>query len=256
MSEKIPYSLPFLQNLIRYFLFAGIPFLIFYIWKPERFLKAKIQQRFAKRKDFIREILHSIQTTAVIGIIAIIIIYSPLSTYTLLYTDLSHHSLWWVPASALLVFIAHDTYFYWTHRIMHHPKLYKYTHLLHHKSTNPSPWTSYAFHITEAFVEAAFGFIILFILPLHPLSLLLFSIVAFAFNVYGHLGYEIAPAWLRHSWLFQIMNTSTHHNMHHEKPHGNYGLYFRFWDRIMHTEHSNYEARYDEIQRNKLSDVK
>jgi len=82
----------------------------------------------------------------------------------------------------------------------------------------------------------------------HPLAFLLFTIVAFVINVYGHLGYEIAPKWFRHSFLFEIVNTSTHHNIHHKKIEGNYGLYFRVWDRLMGTENPNYVKDYDEIQ--------
>ncbi len=36
-----------------------------------------------------------------------------------------------------------------------------------------------------------------------------------AFNVMGHLGYEIFPLWLHKTWLGHWFNTSTHHNMHH-----------------------------------------
>ncbi|MHA4894836.1 sterol desaturase family protein [Pedobacter sp. PWIIR3] len=44
------------------------------------------------------------------------------------------------------------------------------------------------------------------------------------------------------------MNTSIHHNLHHSKFKGNYGLYFRFWDRLMGTENPNYVKEYDRIQ--------
>ena len=78
--------------------------------------------------------------------------------------------------------------------------------------------------------------------------LLVFSVSSLVINVYGHLGYEVTPKWFRHSILFQIFNSSTHHNLHHEKFKGNYGLYFRFWDRVMGTEHPAYVAQYDRIQ--------
>ena len=54
--------------------------------------------------------------------------------------------------------------------------------------------------------------------------------------------------WFRHSPLFELLNTSVHHNIHHSKFKGNYGLYFRFWDRLMNTEHPDYVKSYDEIQ--------
>ena len=35
--------------------------------------------------------------------------------------------------------------------------------------------------------------------------------------------------------------------MHHEKLRGNYGLYFNIWDRLMGTNHADYEARFREV---------
>ena len=71
-------------------------------------------------------------------------------------------------------------------------------------------------------------------------------------NVYGHLGFEITPKWFRKSFLFEILNTSVHHNLHHEKFNGNYGLYFRVWDRIMKTENPNYVKSFDAIQQKRF----
>ncbi|NRB47922.1 MAG: sterol desaturase family protein [Saprospiraceae bacterium] len=240
--------IPFVINFFRYLIMAGLPFLIFYKLFPASFSKSKIQDRFAKQKDFIREILHSLQTTMVIAVVGLLILKTPLSAYTLVYKDLFTYSLWWIPISVFLALVVHDTYFYWMHRLVHHPWFYRRVHLVHHKSVNPSPWASYSFHLYESFLEAMIAPIILCLVPLHPLSLLLFTTIAFAFNVYGHLGYEIAPRWFRHSFLFELMNTSTHHNVHHEKVKGNFGLYFRVWDRLMGTEYPEYVQEYDVIQ--------
>ena len=248
MEAEFKYLMIILSNLLRYFLLAGIPFLIFYKLFPNHFLVNKIQSRLAGRKDFIREILHSLQTTFILVAVGLALLYSPLKAYTQVYNDLSLHALWWVPTSVLLALVLHDTYFYWMHRIVHHPTLYAKVHLLHHKSTNPSPWASYSFHFFEGVLEAMVAPLILLLIPMHPLALLSYTILAFTINVYGHLGYEIAPKWFRNSFLFQIVNTSVHHNLHHEKFKGNYGLYFRVWDRLMGTEHPEYVARYDAIQ--------
>nr|MBX2843685.1 sterol desaturase family protein [Flammeovirgaceae bacterium] len=126
--------------------------------------------------------------------------------------------------------------------------LFRRVHLVHHKSINPSPWASFSFHFYESIFEAMVAPIILLLIPMNITALIIFGFVSFIFNVYGHLGYEIAPNWFRHSFLFQLMVTSTHHNIHHSKFKGNYGLYFRVWDRIMGTEHPDYVKEYDIIQ--------
>lgn len=235
-------------SILRYFLIAGIPFLLFYKFFGTKLKNLKIQHKSASSKDFIREILHSVQSTAIMAVIAYLVIYTPFRNYTLIYTNIEAYSWWWIPLSAVIGLVIHDTYFYWMHRLLHHPKLFRHTHLLHHKSTNPSPWTSYSFHFIEGVAETGILVVLVFILPLHPLAIALFTISGFIINVYGHLGYEIAPKWFRHSPLFELLNTSVHHNIHHSKFKGNYGLYFRFWDRLMNTEHPDYVKSYDEIQ--------
>ena len=248
MDNILHYFTPILANLIRYFVLAGIPFLLFYILIPKKFILNKIQTRFAKKKDFLREVFQSIQTSFITGGIILFFLYTPIREYTKIYKDLSDHSIWWIPISILVALIVQDTYFYWLHRAMHHPKLFNKIHLEHHKSTIPSPWTSYSFHAMEAVAEVMILPILLFSLPMHPIAMSLFGLFGFAINVYGHLGYEIAPKGFRKSILFELLNSSVHHNLHHEKFKGNYGLYFRIWDRIMKTEHPDYVKNYDLIQ--------
>ncbi|WP_127128524.1 sterol desaturase family protein [Pseudoflavitalea rhizosphaerae] len=233
---------------VRYFVLAGIPFLLFYLFFNNKMKHLKIQQRQAARKDFWREIWHSMQSTFVFTIIIVILAATPVRQYTQIYTNVSDYPVWWIPVSVALALVIHDTYFYWFHRLMHHPKIFKYTHLVHHKSTNPSPWTSYSFHMLEAVAEGGVLAVLVFVMPMHGLGILWFTIAAFIINVYGHLGYEIMPKGLRKSFLFEIINTSVHHNLHHSKFKGNYGLYFRYWDRMMGTENPDYVKEYDKIQ--------
>ncbi len=248
MEDFIQYIMPWLINILRYFIIAGIPFLVFYICFPKVFSKNRIQKRLAKKKDFLREIGHSIQTTIVLAVVFILFIYSPLRAYTQIYDGLTSYSIWWFLLSILLALVVHDSYFYWMHKTIHHPKIYKKVHLIHHKSINPSPWASYSFHFYEAILEALVAPFIVFLIPMHPFALFIFAFIAFGINVYGHLGYEIAPKWLRNSILFEWVTTSVYHNLHHSKFDGNYGLYFRFWDRSMGTENPDYVREYDKIQ--------
>jgi lathosterol oxidase len=252
MEQIIRIAFPFAFNILKYFLLAGIPFLIFYKLYQNHFSKNKIQEKSAKRKDFIREVLHSMQATIVIVLVSFIFFLTPLRGYTQIYENLADFPTWWIPVSLFLSLVIHDTYFYWMHRTLHHPKLYKKTHLVHHQSTNPSPWASFSFHALESVAEALVIPLILFTLPMHKFTLLLFGIVSTMINVYGHLGFEIMPKWFRKTWLFEILNTSVHHNLHHEKFTGNYGLYFRVWDRLMGTEHPDYVKEFDKIQKRRF----
>ena len=245
-------SIAFLITIGRYFVIAGIFFVVFYLLFPKSLLRNKIQSRLAGKADFLREILHSSISSVMLAITAIIALSDFLRPYTFIYTDLHAYPLWWIPVSLVLTLIVHDAYFYWMHRILHHKKLFKVTHLVHHQSTNPSPWTSYSFHFLEAIAEGAVVILLVFTMPLHPLTIGLFALSSFVINVYGHLGYEIMPKGFRKTFLFEIINTSTFHNLHHQKFKGNYGLYLRVWDRLMGTEHPDYVKNYDQLQKKRF----
>jgi sterol desaturase/sphingolipid hydroxylase (fatty acid hydroxylase superfamily) len=128
---------PLVLNVLRYLLIAGGAFFIFYKVFPNYFSIQKIQLKSIKKKDIIREVLYSSQTTAVISLLGILIVSSPLGVYTHIYTTIDEYPIWWIPISIMVMLIFHDTYFYWMHRIVHHPKWFRSIHLIHHKSTNP-----------------------------------------------------------------------------------------------------------------------
>jgi lathosterol oxidase len=239
-------------TVIRYFILAGIPFALVYFLLRSKLKKAKIQAKAASRKDFIREILHSMVSSLVLSFVAFLVLFTPIRQYTLFYAAWNDFPYWWAPVSLVLSLVIHDTYFYWMHRTLHHKSIFRFTHLVHHRSTNPSPWAAYSFHTLEAFAEGGVIVVLAFVLPMHPIMLMLFTITSFVINVYGHLGYEIMPKSLRRSFLFEVINTSVHHNMHHSKFRGNYGLYFRWWDRLMGTEHPDYVTTYDRIQESRF----
>ncbi|MEQ8626150.1 sterol desaturase family protein [Ekhidna sp.] len=231
-------------NLIRYFGVAGFAFLLFYVIFKSKWSYWKIQQTFPKPNDYWREIIFSLITVIIFMVVAVIIFASPLRNYTLQYEsiDVYGKGYWWL--SIFLMIILHDTYFYWMHRMMHHPKIFKWVHRTHHQSTNPSPWAAYAFHPIEAFVEASIIFPIAFIIPFHRTALLAFLVFMIIYNVYGHLGYELYPKGFNKHRLGKWINTSVNHNQHHKQFTGNYGLYFLFWDRIMGTIRSDYDEAY------------
>lgn len=244
-------------NFFKYLFVAGGLFLFFNILFKKAFVKNIIQpNRSNKKSDFLREFYHSNSSIIISVLFTAPILLTPLSEYTnysFSFTTLKNVSIWWSPVILILLFLIHDTYFYWTHWLIHKPKLFKHFHVVHHKSHNPTALSSFSFNYTEALCQMFFGVIILFLIPLNRSMVLLFGIVEISMNAYGHLGYEIAPLWFRRTFLFKMMVTSTHHNLHHSKTHYNFGLYFRFWDRLMKTEHPKYEEYYDEIQARRLA---
>ncbi len=234
----------FTMNTIRYFLIATPAFLIFYIFLDKKWRFKKIQHKLPKSGDYKREIIYSILTILIFTGVGLIVFGTPLKHYNLRYDEIAEYGWahWFI--SILLMILLHDTYFYWTHRLMHQPRIFKYFHLLHHKSTNPSPWAAYAFHPLEGIVEASVIFPIVFLIPFHKSALLVFLLFMMVYNVYGHLGYELYPKGFNKHIIGRWLNTSVNHNQHHKHFTGNYGLYFLFWDRLMGTIREDYDESY------------
>jgi Delta7-sterol 5-desaturase len=144
-----------------------------------------------------------------------------------------------------LMFVWHDTYFFWTHKTMHHPKLFKHLHKVHHLSRDIEPLSAVSFHPLEALVQSFALVPLLLIVPISFPVILIYGVLEAAHTFYGHCGYELYPAGFTRHWLGKYIATSTHHNLHHEKVGGNYGLYFTWWDKFVGKEFADYHDRYD-----------
>jgi DNA-directed RNA polymerase subunit beta len=172
-----------------------------------------------------------------IGLIASLGIYSKVDDYG-----------WgWFWGSIIVVIFVHDAYFYWTHRLIHHPRLFRFFHGVHHESHNPSPWAAYCFSPGEAVIQAGIFPLVALTMPIHPGAFGIFMLWQITFNIAGHTGYEFHAKWLMDSWLGKFLNTPTNHIQHHDSFKGNFGLYFNFWDRWMDTNHPDYEKRFREV---------
>ena len=186
----------------RYFIVAGLSFLLFYVIFKSTLTQKKIQERFPAAKDYLREIFYSIITILIFGIVPVVFIFNEsVSKYTLLYKDIA--AMGWVYYFSVfpVMLFMHDTYFYWIHRLMHNKVLFKWFHLVHHRSTNPSPWAAYAFHPLEAILEAGILVVFLFTLPMHRTNFAIFFLFMIVYNVYGHLGWELYPKkFTRRAW--------------------------------------------------------
>ncbi len=227
-----------------YFKFATLAFVIFYIVLKKPMWFRKVQQKMPKLTDYGRDIFYSLISVTIFATVALITYYF-LDDYTNTYPNISDYGWGYYLFTWVYMFFIHDTYFYWMHRGMHHPKMFKYVHLIHHKSTNPSPWTAYAFHPLEATLEALIIPILAFSIPIHSHAIGWFFLFQIIYNVYGHLGFELYPKGFHKTWIGRYINTSVAHNLHHDKFHGNFGLYFLIWDRWMGTIREDYDVAYE-----------
>lgn len=236
------------ENLLWYAGFAFPFFLIFWIVGKNYFKKIRIQEtERANIHHFKHDLGFSASTFLVFALMDVCFLYLESMGYTFIYFDIADYGYWWLIVSFFIVLFIDDMFFYWSHRAMHHPKLYKFFHRVHHESTDPSPLTAFAFHPSEAIVEQLMHVVLPFLLPLNFGVMIAWQIFSMLNNVLAHLGYEVYPkGWVKLP-LLQFKTASTHHNMHHQLFNGNYALYFTWWDKWMGTEFKDYETRHEQI---------
>ena len=249
--ENLPgieiYPYVFLHDFLRYFIAASTAYLLFWVLFKKQWQHRMVQQKWPKTSRKWAEFKYSMSTVVIFSLVGFSIVQLKLRGYTQVYDNITDYGWGWFVGSLAIMFIAHDAYYYWVHRWMHHPKLFKYVHLVHHKSTNPSPWAAYSFHPIEALLEALIYVIFVFVMPVHGLALMIFLMAMIIRNVVSHLGMEVLPAWfIRSRWL-NWMTSTTHHDLHHKNFNTNYGLYFTWWDQWIGTEDKVYVQTFEEV---------
>lgn len=163
---------------------------------------------------------------------------------TKVYTHLLQlKDLVYVAFSYAAVLLLQDTYFYFTHRLMHLPLLFKWAHQGHHQSRPPTPWTFFALEPTEALAQAVFLLSIVLVVPLHIGVLVAILVTMAVWTVGNHMGLQVVPSSETSNWWGQWFIGSTHHLIHHRHYNRHYGLYFTLWDRLLGTEDERYETK-------------
>ncbi|PEQ12203.1 sterol desaturase [Novosphingobium sp. PC22D] len=156
--------------------------------------------------------------------------------WTRIYDRWDAWPLWWLPLSVLAYLFVHDTWFYWTHRWMHRPRIFRLAHAVHHASRPPTAWAAMSFHPIEALTGAVVVPVLVFLIPIHVAMLGVVLLVMTVMGITNHMGWEMFPRAFVHSRLGDWLITASHHHRHHEQYKCNYGLYFRVWDRLCRTD--------------------
>ena len=235
--------------LVRYFLIAGGTYLLFYSDLGKFFAKRELRHLPPLWKSIQRDIQLAVLSAVVFALGAALIMSEYDLGVTLLYTNLRQYGLWYLGVSFIAVLLLQDSYFYFIHRVFHRPLLFKWLHRGHHRSGDPTPWTSFAFDLPEALVQALFFIGIVFVVPLHFITLVAVLMTMTVWSVLNHLGFELFPSSFPRHWLGRWFIGSTHHSIHHRKYTVHYGLYFTFWDKLLGTHDPNYESEFDSVLR-------
>ncbi|WP_425039787.1 sterol desaturase family protein [Primorskyibacter sp. S187A] len=143
----------------------------------------------------------------------------------------------WFIALFVLIPIWESFYFYWIHRLLHVPFLYKHVHALHHRNINVGPWSGLAMHPVEHVIFLG-SVLVHFIVAAHPIHIL-FHLQYYALTAATtHTGFEGLVVKDKN----RLKLGTFHHQMHHRYFECNYGSLELPWDKWFGSFHDGTAA--------------
>jgi len=138
----------------------------------------------------------------------------------------------WFVALLLLTPVWISFHFYWIHRFLHWPPLYKVAHALHHRNTNVGPWSGLSMHPIEHLLFFS-SVLIHWVLAAHPIHILFHMQHQALTAATSHTGYENLLVKDKK----RLALGTFHHQMHHRYFECNYGNLEVPWDRWFGSFH-------------------
>lgn len=124
----------------------------------------------------------------------------------------------------LIYLFVFDTWFYWTHRLLHLNFFWNNVHYVHHQFLEPSAFAQDAVHWFEGVIQGPVGHVITtLVFPMHPLAVNAFGFLTSIYALLAHDG--------------RILDLNEHMK-HHNYKSCNFGLYWGFWDYLCDTRYS------------------
>ena len=134
-------------------------------------------------------------------------------------------------------------HFYWIHRLIHWPPLYKSVHALHHRNTNVGPWSGLSMHPVEHLIFFS-AILIHWLVAAHPIHILFHMQHQALTAATSHTGFE--SLFVREKGRLAL--GTFHHQMHHRYFECNYGNLEMPWDKWFGSFHDGTEASHEEFK--------
>jgi len=154
--------------------------------------------------------------------------YIPVLSFT-------ENPLWFV-LMFFVISVWSSFHFYWVHRFLHWPPLYKVAHALHHRNVNIGPWSGISMHPVEHLIYFS-SFAIHFVVASHPLHFLYHAYFQGIGPSLSHSGYEELQVQGKNRMALGVF----FHQLHHKFFKCNYGTVEMPWDRWFGSFHDGTE---------------
>lgn len=142
----------------------------------------------------------------------------------------------WFVAMIVLTPVWISFHFYWIHRALHWPPLYRLAHALHHRNTNVGPWSGLSMHPVEHLMFFS-SVAVHWLLASHPIHILFHMQHQALTAATSHTGFESLV--VRDKGRLAL--GTFHHQMHHRYFECNYGNLEMPWDKWFGSFHDGTE---------------
>ncbi len=227
-----------LRNILIMTLTAGSLHLYFYTFSKQK-KNLKYEQRDldrnSKTHDFGNQIHDNMFWTLVSGV-AIWTAYEVLyfwasANHFVPRASFAGNPVWFVLLFPLIALWS-SFHFYWIHRLLHWPPLYKVAHKLHHRNVNVGPWSGISMHPIEHILYFS-SLAIHFVVASHPVHFLFHAYFQGAGPAMTHCGFE----GLEVNGKNRLSLGTFFHQLHHKFFKCNYGNIEMPWDRWFGSFH-------------------
>lgn len=154
----------------------------------------------------------------------------------------SDNPVWFV----LLLFLTPlwiSFHFYWIHRFLHWPPMYKIAHALHHRNTNVGPWSGLSMHPIETLLFFS-SVLIHLVIAAHPIHILFHLMHQALTAATSHTGFEALVVKDKS----RLDLGRFHHQMHHRYFECNYGNLEVPWDKVFGSFHDGTEQSHEDFK--------
>jgi len=141
----------------------------------------------------------------------------------------SRDFLWQIP----VFFVIEDFYFYWIHRFLHHKRVYKYVHKVHHEHKYPFGIAAEYAHPVETFFLGIGTLLGPLFFAKHMVTLWVWLFFRLLETVEDHSGYDVP--W-NPTNLIPFWGGAVHHDFHHKTFEGPYSSVFTWCDWMFGTD--------------------
>ena len=183
------------RNIVLALLVYGSWHIWLYVWRKQGTsfkYNRNWPEETAERFTFNNQTYDNIFWTLVSGVpiwtcYEILLLWSCVNGYITMITP-SENPVMFIALFFLVPFV-HEVGFYFAHRFLHFPWLFRIAHYLHHRNNNPGPWSGLSMHPIEHIIYFSSA-LIFFIVPAHPIHIInLLSRLGLA-PAQGHTGFD------------------------------------------------------------------